>query len=205
MTHYFFNTNQSYFIWPWHISWHDSELVCLAGRNMCVYRQEVHKVDTKLKIQQCQEGSNCSKQTLLKQKSDGADLWSVNYVHPDYGGGSTQEEDPGQGCVWGELQRPEFGQFLSVPWRHAALEPAQTPSHEALQVGVWRCAGPSREGRHPYRRYKAHTGWRTQSEMCAKRSKCCRVSSTDSLVFIGWHLRPATAWKVPVLIQGGVF
>lgn len=75
--------------------------------------------------------------------------------HPDHGGGEgqAQEEASGQGGVGGELQWPELGELLSVTWRHAALEPAQTPSHEALQVSLRRRAGPGREGRHPHCRY----------------------------------------------------
>lgn len=84
--------------------------------------------------------------------------FSAHYVHSDYGGGEgqAQEEASGQGCVGGELQWSEFNKLLSVPWRHATLEPAQTPPHQALQVSLWRCAGPSREGCHPHRRYDVH-------------------------------------------------
>lgn len=76
-------------------------------------------------------------------------------VHPDDGGaqGQIQAEASGQGCVRGELQWPEFSHRLPLPWGHAAVEPAQTPPHEALQVGLGRRAGPGGEGRHQDCRY----------------------------------------------------
>lgn len=47
-------------------------------------------------------------------------------VYSDHGGaqGQVQEEASGQGCVRGELQWPEFSHRISLPWRHAAVEPA---------------------------------------------------------------------------------
>lgn len=90
--------------------------------------------------------------------------------HPDHGGGEgqAQEEASGQGGVGGELQRPELGDLLSVTWRHAALEPAQTPSHEALQVSLRRRAGPGREGRHPHCRYDVSHGKKTEAEVSVR-------------------------------------
>lgn len=81
-------------------------------------------------------------------------------VHPDHGGaqGQIQEEASGQGCVWGELQWPEFSHHLALPRGHAPVEPAQTPPHEALQVGLGRRAGPGGEGRHQDCRYGVRTG-----------------------------------------------
>jgi len=102
--------------------------------------------------------------------------FSSHYVHPDHGGGEgqAQEEAPGQGRVGGELQRSDLPQLLSVPRGHAALEPAQTPSHEALQVGLWRCAGPHGEGRHPHRRYGK---MEAQLSVCAARQVELRLTS----------------------------